>query len=343
MLKRSDFLKLFKVQLCCCMSMLRKMNKMIVCGMLIFSSLTIYSNNGKSKPTSKSVYTMHIVKFGETLNKIAKKYNVSIDEILQVNPSLTANSINPEQIIRIPKKNINATTSSLSTKNIQNNKVKDEVDAVKLNKKTHEVQQGQTLYSISKMYGVTVDELRKWNDLSDNNIKIGSLLIVGNETAQPIKSKPEIQTPAKKVTQPTPEPIVAKEQLASDETENTEADTEKPDIQASDNANQKELSLIYKQQTTNKQLSAVKGTGAPMTTTLGAMESVYFAMHKTLPIGTVLKIKNLVNSKIVYAKVIGKLPDTDENKHVIVRYSLGVKKDLQLQNGKCYVQIEFPQ
>jgi hypothetical protein len=80
-----------------------------------------------------------------------------------------------------------------------------------------------------------------------------------------------------------------------------------------------------------------------MTTTLGAMETVYFAMHKSLPIGTIIKIKNLVNSKIIYAKVIGKLPETDENKHVIVRYSLGVKKDLQLQNGKCYVQVEYPE
>ena len=49
------------------------------------------------------------------------------------------------------------------------------------------------------------------------------------------------------------------------------------------------------------------------------------------------------NFKIIYAKVIGKLPETDENKHVIVRYSLGVKKDLQLQNGKCYVQVEYPE
>jgi hypothetical protein len=64
-------------------------------------------------------------------------------------------------------------------------------------------------------------------------------------------------------------------------------------------------------------------------------------MHKWLPVGTIVKIKNMVNSKIVYAKVIGKLPDIDENKNVIVRYSLGVKKDLQLQNGKCYLQLEY--
>ncbi len=128
--------------------------------------------------------------------------------------------------------------------------------------------------------------------------------------------------------------------LTVDEQDNTDT-AEKPDIQANDNESQKELAKMFKDKTAAGNIQITKGTGAPMTTTLGAMENVYFAMHKTLPIGTIIKIKNLVNSKIVYAKVIGKLPETDENKHVIVRYSLGVKKDLQLQNGKCYVQIEY--
>ena len=59
--------------------------------------------------------------------------------------------------------------------------------------------------------------------------------------------------------------------------------------------------------------------------------------------GMVIKIKNLVNSKVVYAKVIGKLFDNQDNKNIIVRYSAGVKKDLQLQNGKNYVEIEIPE
>ncbi|HOY41726.1 MAG TPA: hypothetical protein PLX60_07685, partial [Chitinophagales bacterium] len=127
------------------------------------------------------------------------------------------------------------------------------------------------------------------------------------------------------------------------ESENDESETQKPDIQASENGNQKELIKLFKDKAAGSKIIVTKGTGAPMTTTLGAMETVYFAMHKSLPIGTIIKIKNLVNSKIIYAKVIGKLPETDENKHVIVRYSLGVKKDLQLQNGKCYVQVEYPE
>jgi LysM repeat protein len=203
------------------------------------------------------------------------------------------------------------------------------------------------------MYGVKVEEIQKWNQLTDYNIKIGSQLIVADpakiksditSTAESLKVKPNLsetinKLPEKK-TEPQKQVEPPKETL---ESENDESETQKPDIQASEKGNQKELIKLFKDKAAGSKIIVTKGTGAPMTTTLGAMETVYFAMHKSLPIGTIIKIKNLVNSKIIYAKVIGKLPETDENKHVIVRYSLGVKKDLQLQNGKCYVQVEYPE
>jgi flagellum-specific peptidoglycan hydrolase FlgJ len=41
------------------------------------------------------------------------------------------------------------------------------------------VQQGDTLYNISKRFGLTVDELKSLNNMADNNIKIGQQLVVG--------------------------------------------------------------------------------------------------------------------------------------------------------------------
>ena len=38
--------------------------------------------------------------------------------------------------------------------------------------------QGDTLYRISRTYGVTVDQLKQWNQLTDNIISIGQRLIV---------------------------------------------------------------------------------------------------------------------------------------------------------------------
>lgn len=42
----------------------------------------------------------------------------------------------------------------------------------------HEIQKGETLYSISKKYNISVEDLKKKNNLPDNTLSIGQRLIV---------------------------------------------------------------------------------------------------------------------------------------------------------------------
>ena len=42
----------------------------------------------------------------------------------------------------------------------------------------HEVQPKEGFYSISKKYGVTISQIKKWNHLNDDNIKVGQQLII---------------------------------------------------------------------------------------------------------------------------------------------------------------------
>jgi LysM repeat protein len=49
----------------------------------------------------------------------------------------------------------------------------------------HEVQSGETLYAIGRRYGISVEELRRLNDLgNDNTIQPGQKLIVTPNTVQ---------------------------------------------------------------------------------------------------------------------------------------------------------------
>ena len=45
----------------------------------------------------------------------------------------------------------------------------------------HVVKPGETLYRISRRYGVTVDKIKKWNKLPDEIIEVGQRLVVGQE------------------------------------------------------------------------------------------------------------------------------------------------------------------
>lgn len=57
--------------------------------------------------------------------------------------------------------------------------VKDSLINTTPTNKLHTVATGDTLYNISKRYGLTVDDLKALNHMADNNIKIGQQLIVG--------------------------------------------------------------------------------------------------------------------------------------------------------------------
>lgn len=57
-------------------------------------------------------------------------------------------------------------------------KTSSEENIPKSNSKQYEVQQGDTLYSISKKFNISIEEIKKQNNISDNAISIGQTLIV---------------------------------------------------------------------------------------------------------------------------------------------------------------------
>ena len=57
----------------------------------------------------------------------------------------------------------------------------DTTPEVKTGGMVHVVKPGETLYRISRRYGVSVDKIKKWNKLPDEIIEVGQKLIVGQE------------------------------------------------------------------------------------------------------------------------------------------------------------------
>lgn len=72
--------------------------------------------------------------------------------------------------------------------------------------KRHTVVPGQTYYAISRLYGVTVDQLYAWNKLSERiPLRVGQKLIVGmSDNQRVVISKPVYKRKTVSATQPTP-------------------------------------------------------------------------------------------------------------------------------------------
>ncbi len=120
----------------------------------------------EEKPAAKqdsivnSKPTFHIVRPGEKLYAIAYQYNLEIPDIRKWN------GIKKDEI-RVGQK------LYLSDPNTSITSVEQPISS-----HTHTVKKGETLYSISRMYDMEINELRRKNNLSDNTIFVGQELKV---------------------------------------------------------------------------------------------------------------------------------------------------------------------
>lgn len=118
--------------------------------------------------------TTYVVKSGDYLGKVARQYGVGINQIKQWN-GLRNNNLRVGQRLTIyPRGTVTAQKSTALT-TAPTQVTKTNVTA----QNTYTVKQGDTLWSISqKLPGVSVDNLKKWNNLSGSNLKAGMVLAV---------------------------------------------------------------------------------------------------------------------------------------------------------------------
>ncbi|MEO1257112.1 MAG: peptidoglycan-binding protein, partial [Bacteroidota bacterium] len=69
--------------------------------------------------------------------------------------------------------------------------------------------------------------------------------------------------------------------------------------------------------------------------------SRFLALHRTLPIGTNLKVRNLMNNQVVHVKVVGKLPSTGLNKNLLLRLSQPAYDQLGILDSKSRVEVSY--
>jgi LysM repeat protein len=110
-------------------------------------------------------YIFHIVEAGQTVFSIAEKYNLTKEQIYKHNPEVEISPLQAGQVIKIPKnaeagKEVNSETSFVE----------------------HKVKRKETLYSISKNYKITVDDIIALNpELNTSDIQPGQILKIPTE------------------------------------------------------------------------------------------------------------------------------------------------------------------
>ena len=113
-----------------------------------------YQETKPKEKEKKPQYTTHKVRKGESLGKIAAKYGVTVNQIKQAN-DLSDTKIQIGQSLKIPQNKAKQSNPQYTT---------------------HKVRKGESLGKIAEIYGVTVKQIQKANNISGTKINVGQKL-----------------------------------------------------------------------------------------------------------------------------------------------------------------------
>lgn len=222
-----------------------------------------YAPKEKAHPTVQTADGLvHKVAPKETLFAIARLYNVSVDDIKTWN-NLTENSLSTGQSIIIKRKPA-----------VEIVEVKPQPSSAK----THTVAAKETLFSISRQYGMTVQQLKEWNGIQENELRIGQVLTVAAPASVVVTTQSTTTTPVT-ITQATP--ITISESVSGTD--------------------------------------EIKETGMAELIDGSEGNRKYLAQHRTAKPGTILKIRNLTTNQEVFVRVTGTIPVAEST--TIIRIS----------------------
>ena len=268
--------------------------------------------------SSQAGSKVHIVSSSETLFSISRLYGVKVDDLKKWN-NLTENSIAVGQKLSIKEAG-----------NIVEHNTSVQEQTIIGGRKTHVVEQSQTLYSISRMYGVSTDDLISWNNLESNALNIGQVLIVSDQTgssAQETAENSSMLPTEQAITETTlKEPEVAKQPektvvgtgtaLGTTIDESQIDDVEKP----AEKVVQKGLAEVIEDTENTKK---------------------YLALHRDAPVGTIMQVRNEMNNQSVFVRVVGQIQATGDNSKIILKISKKAYDRLGAVDSRFPVEISY--
>ena len=135
----------------------------------------------------------YTVQKSEGLYRISKNFNVSQEELVTLNPKLQKEGLKFGQVILIPVKDAPQSADSSYVK--------------------HVIAPKETLYAISKRYGVSVAELQAANPVVSKNMPIGATLLIPLRASQAASPQPQAEASS---ALPVPQPQAETPKIAAE-------------------------------------------------------------------------------------------------------------------------------
>ena len=288
--------------------------------------LIIQSENGK-------LYLDHTVAPKENFYSIGRLYNISPKEIVPFNGLSLNSGLEIGQILKIPLVADNFAQHGKA--------VADEVFVPLY----HIVTQKEGLYRIGQNFNkVSVSDLKTWNNLNVETISNGQTLVVGFlrvKTSQSALAAKGIKKIGSIANAPaSTAPVVAK---TESNTVVTTKPVEEPAAKTVETAQNTALQNSsdgtgffknsYREQAGSfNAFKSEMGEAAVFKSTSGWQDAKYYALMNNITPGTIIRITNSNNKRIIFAKVLGELPPGRENEGLLIRISNSAAAELKISD-----------
>jgi LysM repeat protein len=180
----------------------------------------------------------------------------------------------------------------------------------------YKVSAGETLYAISKRFNTTVDDITKLNNLTSTNLAPGQVLLVHSGT----QSAP-----------PPPPPVMNKDTQVAKRDSTTVVQVNQDSLNSERHLNANRYGLFEKNE---------KGVATWMDDP-GLDPNKKLVLHRTAPIGTVIKLTNPMTNRTTFAKVVGRFTDNESTKDVIIVMTKSVADALGALDKRFHVDISY--
>jgi membrane-bound lytic murein transglycosylase D len=123
--------------------------------------------------------TLYTVRPGDNLTRLAREQGLSLEQLKAWN-KLTGETVMVGQQLRLTAPT-DATATPMAAAPATARRAKTEVKTLPDSPKlaTHVVQPGDTLFSIARRFGLSLEELKRLNHLASDQVKLGQKLVVG--------------------------------------------------------------------------------------------------------------------------------------------------------------------
>ncbi|MBO6494778.1 MAG: LysM peptidoglycan-binding domain-containing protein [Roseivirga sp.] len=304
---------------------MRRINYIIVC-LVGFVSLSFAQSDSLGiERQGDKVFVIHKVKPQQTLYSLSRRYKTTVSEINSANPVL-ANGLQIGQTLKIPYGGVLISPDAQVTSRTQ------EI--------THRVKAGETLFAIARKYDVQVSDIKAWNGLSSNAINLGQGLVIKRQVLTAVEQPKEEMVEQESVEESTtvapkginvPDSVkVADKPFESSPEVNTQSNTEIESVEVPEDVNYPGTPFEPKE---TEGIAEVIQESEP--------SSKFFALHRTAKVGTVIKVKNLMNDLTVYVRVIGTIPETSENENVIIKLNQRAYDHLKAVDKRFRVKLNY--